>query len=70
MTRQEAAIVTMYTGFLIGSFSDAHEYAEKLMDRPIYTHEFANDKIVSEIKDLAECDFIHIVVTDGGAKHD
>lgn len=62
MTIREAAIVTMYTGILIGKFSDAHGYAEELMGRPIFTHEFANQELVDKIKNQARQDFIEIEV--------
>ena len=51
MTKQEAAIVTAYTGMLIGDFGDAHEYMEKIMDRPIFTHELIPGKLIDEIKE-------------------
>jgi len=39
MTKREAAIVSAYTGILIGSFSDLHQYIEEIMKRPVWTHE-------------------------------
>ena len=62
MTRREAAIVTAYTGFLIGEFVDFHEYAERVMGRQIYTHEFAKDYICEELKNKSRNDFISIIV--------
>lgn len=64
MTRQEAAIVTAYTGICIGDFSDFHEYAEKILGRPIFTHEFANKEIKDQIKNASRDDFISINVED------
>ena len=52
LTREQAAIITMYTGIAAGPFEDAQEYAEKLMGRPIYTHEFADKELCKEIRDL------------------
>ena len=62
LMKQEAAIVSAYTGFLLGSFNDMHEYAEKIMGRPIYTHEFADKILVEELKQKAKQDFITISV--------
>lgn len=62
MTKREAAIVTMYTGFLCGNFSDAHEYAEEIMCRPIFTHELANKDLCAEIKEKCKPDFVAIKV--------
>jgi ribosomal protein S6 len=62
MTRNEAAIVGAYTGFLLGSFSDMHEYVEKIMGRPVFTHEMGNAAIAKEIQDKAKADYISIEV--------
>jgi ribosomal protein S6 len=60
MTRNEAAIVGAYTGFLLGSFSDM--YVEKIMGRPVFTHEMGNAAIAKEIQDKAKADYISIEV--------
>lgn len=44
-----------------GPFADLHEYIEKLMGRPVFTHELANEKLVSEIKEKARPDFMNLV---------
>ena len=41
MTFEEKLIVTAYTKILMVNINDFHEYAEKLLERPIMTHEFA-----------------------------
>lgn len=62
MTKEEAAIVSAYTGILIGEFSDLHEYIEKILCRPVFTHELANKVVVAEIKEKSRNDFINIIV--------
>lgn len=61
MTKEEAAIVSAYTGILIGEFSDMHEYVEKLLGRPVFTHEFGTG-LFEEIKEKSKVDFISITV--------
>lgn len=63
MTKREAAIITIFTGILIGSFSDAHEYAEEIYGHPIFTHQFAEHSLCEKLKELARNDFIAIEVT-------
>ena len=63
MTKREAAIVTMYTGILIGDFRDAHKYAEEIVKKPIFTHEMGCEKFCAELKALAHDDFISMEVT-------
>jgi hypothetical protein len=50
-------IITAYTGILCGGFAEFHEYAEKILDRPIYTHEFALSHTWEELKEASRSDF-------------
>lgn len=60
MTKREAAIISLYTGILIGEFSEMHKYAEELLGQPIFTHQFAGDAINAKLKELAKPDFLEI----------
>jgi len=60
MTKREAAIVSAYTGYLIGEFSDFHAYAEEVMGRSIFTHEFPS--IAEELKEKSKKDFMSIKI--------
>ena len=52
MTKKEAVLVSAYTGYLLTqSFADVQEFCEELLGRPIWTHEFAEEKIQKEIKE-------------------
>ena len=62
MTKKEAAIVSAYTGILLGEFKDFHKYIEKILNRPVFTHELANKEICVEIKEKSRQDFINITV--------
>ena len=60
MTKREGAIISAYTGILIGNFSAFHEYSEKLLGRPVYTHEFSRESIFKDLKSLSEKDFMDL----------
>lgn len=62
MTKREAAIVSAYTGYLIGEFSDFQAYAEEIMGRPIFTHEFPS--IADELKEKSKKDFMSIKIEE------
>ena len=62
MTKKEAAIVSAYTGILIGEFTELHKYIEKILGRPVFTHELADSKIWEEIKQKSKKDFCNIEV--------
>jgi hypothetical protein len=67
MTKFEAAVITAYTGTLIGSFDGFHEYITKLLGRPVYTHELHfTYNLWTEIKEKSRPDFLKICgsVTD------
>ncbi len=64
MTKREAAIVSAYTGFMIGEFHEMHVYVEKLLSRSVWTHEFANKRLMEEIREKAKNDFCSIKVVD------
>lgn len=63
MTAREAAIVSAYTGYLIGSFSEMHAYIDEIMGRPVWTNELGSKIFASEISARAETDFCAIEVT-------
>ena len=64
MTKKEAAIVSAYTGILVGEFSNIHKYIEEKLKRPVFTHEMGTKKIWNEIKNITKIDFINIRVED------
>jgi hypothetical protein len=62
MTKREAAIVSAYTGFMIGSFSDMQSYAAELIGRDVFTHEFGNQGFADTLHNLSKADFSSIEV--------
>ena len=58
LTRDQAAVISAYTGFLIGTFSDMHEYAERVLGRPVMTHEFGSHATADELREAAKEDFL------------
>lgn len=62
MNKREAAIVSAYTGILIGDFSEMHAYIEEKLRRSVWTHELGISEVVEEVKAASKQDFINIVV--------
>jgi len=60
LTKRQAAIIGAYTGIACGPFSDIQELAEELLGRPIFTHEFASEKLVDELKAKSKPLFLEI----------
>lgn len=62
LTKEQAAIIGAYTGITAGPFSDIHEYIEKIMGRPVFIHELADENLCDEIREKAKPDFLAICV--------
>ena len=62
MTKKEAAIVSAFTGVLIGDFSTMKEYIEEKLDRPVFTHEMASKAFTEKLKAATKEDFVNISV--------
>ena len=63
MTKRECAIIMAQTGICMltgDEFQVFHEYIEKLMNRPVYTHELASKEVWEEIKKKSEDDFMNL----------
>lgn len=66
MTEREAAIVTMYTGYLIGDFGKSIAYYNKLA-RMIHKTEpgLTGGDLTKKVKELAGKDFCKIKISKG-----
>lgn len=61
MTEQEKIIASAYTGYMfVGDFSLVHKYIEQKMGRPMWTHEFADEKTKEEIHEAVKSDFLEM----------
>jgi hypothetical protein len=61
LTDQQGAILSAFTGKLCCNFSDFHKYAERKLGRPIFTHEFASQKVTEEIREASREDLLAIL---------
>lgn len=60
MNKWEAAVISTYTGIMLGDFSEMHKYMEKIYGAPIWTHRLSNTDFVEELKELSKEDFLEI----------
>ena len=52
MKKSEAILLSAYSGFMLTKdFSDVHKFCEELLGRPIFTHEFAFDGTLAQIRE-------------------
>ena len=60
MTHKERVIVSAYTGYLMCDFQSMQAYVEKILGRPVWTHEFADDEVRKEIREKSKPDFLSL----------
>lgn len=62
LTKEQAIVISAYTGFLVCDFSSMHEDIEKRIGSPILSHMLGNKEFVENvIKPLYREDFISMV---------
>ena len=61
LDKDQASIISAYTGILVGPFEEMHGYVERLLGRPIFTHEFASEALSEEIREAAKPDLMEII---------
>lgn len=57
MTQEERIIVSAFTGYILCDFHYVHEYIEKKLGRPVWTHEFAFAETWKEIREKCLDDY-------------
>lgn len=57
LTKEQAIVLTGFTGILCTSFSYFHEDVEKRLGRPVWSHEFADEEVVAQVKKAYKEDF-------------
>lgn len=58
LTKEQAAIIGLYTGVSCGPFSDIQELAEKVLGCPIMVHQFADKWIWHTAKEKIRPQFL------------
>jgi hypothetical protein len=64
LTKDQAVIISGFTGILCGEFSDFHADVEKRLGRGVQTFEFGFEEFMAEVKKLYEADFIEMGTVD------
>lgn len=64
LTKEQAVIISGFTGILCGEFSDFHADVEKRLGRGVQTFEFGFKEFATEVKKLYEADFIEMGTVD------
>ena len=63
LTKEQAVVITGFTGIMACKFSDFHEDVERRMGHPVWTHEFGNPEFMEKVKELYKNDFLSLLET-------
>lgn len=70
MTKEESILISAYTGyFLTKDWSDVHALCEKVLGRPIFSHEFAAEEVHAEIREKLRPMIAELRCDDEPVKH-
>lgn len=61
LTKEQAIVITGFTGIVACSFADFHVDVERRLGRSVFTHEFATNTFKEEVKDLYYKDFLSML---------
>ena len=60
LTKEQAVIVSGFTGYAACAFGHLHQDVEKRMGRPVFTHEFWNADFAEQVRGVYREDFLAI----------
>ena len=60
MTKHERMIVSAYTGVLMGTMDEFHEWVEGYLDHPVWSHEFALKEFWDDLKRRVRDEFTEL----------
>ena len=66
ISKEDAVVLSAYTGVLMCDFADLHTYIEQKLERPVFTHEMASDDLQKELKKASKADLLSILPRNGG----
>ena len=61
LTKEQAIVITGFTGKLACKFADFHEDVERRLGEPVFTHQFGNKDFANKIEELYRADFLAMV---------
>lgn len=68
MTLEERVIVETYTGYCMTSGDErnaVYKYMEKILGRPVYTHELDQKSVMNELHEKSKDDFVNLCKKKG-----
>lgn len=64
LTKEQAIVISGFTGITCCNFGLLHEDIEKRLGHPVWSHQFANEDFEKKVKELYTKDFIKLCYVD------
>jgi hypothetical protein len=60
-SKEQAIVITGFTGKLACQFSDFHSDVEKRLGHPVWTHQFGDKEFAKKVAELYHKDFLAMI---------
>ena len=64
LTKEQAIVITGYTGITACQFGDFHGDVERRIGHPVWTHQFGDEEFMKKIQELYREDFFSMLETE------
>lgn len=64
LTKEQAIVITGYTGITACQFGDFHGDVERRLGHPVWTHQFGDKEFMKKIQELYREDFLSMLETE------
>jgi len=61
LTKEQAIVITGFTGIASCDFGDFHLDVEKRLGQPVWTHQFGDKEFFEKVKELYRDDFLSML---------
>jgi hypothetical protein len=61
LTKEQAIVITGYTGITACNFGDFHGDVERRLGHPVFTHEFAMQSMRDKLQEMYREDFLSML---------
>jgi hypothetical protein len=61
LTKEQAIVITGFTGVTACQFGDFHGDVEKRLGHPVWTHQFGDKEFMEKIQELYREDFLEML---------
>ena len=62
LTKEQALVITGFTGFTACNFGDFQEEVDKRLGYPTWTHQYADREFMEKVRELFREDFLKLCV--------